>query len=89
MAELAWRLDINNRSEAMTEAFDTFSEHCHKEFPDGVNGNNWWTTITNKVHIPSVAQEGDIRSPIQQLIHQFIASTINMRNDYDKVPNLV
>lgn len=46
------------------------------------------TTIANIVHIPSIAQEGDIWSPIHRLIHYFIPSTINMRKDADKVPNL-
>ena len=88
VAELAWRLDIYNRSESMTEAFGVLLENCDTKFLEGVNGTNWWTTIANSVHIPSVAQEGDIRSAIHRLIHRFISSTINMRKDYDKVRNL-
>lgn len=81
-------LDLYNRSKAMNEAFGTFLEHYHTEFPENVNGANWWTTITNRVHIQSAIQEGDIRSPIHRLLHWFIASTINMQKDDDKVPNL-
>lgn len=72
VAEFSWSLNIYNRSEAMTEAFGVFLNTCHMEFPKGVNGINWWTTIANGVHIPSVAQEGDIQSPIHQLFHRFI-----------------
>lgn len=87
VAELAWRLDLYNRSEAMTKDFGVFLDTCHMDLPKGVNGANWWTTISNGVHIPSVAQEGDIRSTIHRLIHCFILSTINMRKDANKFPN--
>lgn len=87
VVELAWRLDIYNRSEAMTEAFGVFLDNCHTKFPEGIN-TNWWMNIANGVHIPLVSQEGDIGSPIHRLIHRIIASTINMRKDDDKVLKL-
>lgn len=74
----AWRMGLYSRSEAMMEAFGTFLEHYHREFLDGFIGANWWTTIANGVHIPSVTQEGDIWSPIHRLLHRFIACSINM-----------
>lgn len=81
-------MELYNRSEAMIEAFGVFLDHCHRGFLDGVNGANSWTTIANGVHIPSAAQEGDIRSPVHRIIHRFISCSINMRKDDDKVPNL-
>lgn len=86
--ELSWRLDFYNQSKAMTEGFGIFLDTCHTSLPEGMNGMNWWKTISNGVHIPSITQEGDISSPIHRLTHSFIASTINMRKDKDKVPNL-
>lgn len=88
MTELAWRLGIYDQHVLNTQAFGDFLEHCHKEFLEGVVGSTWWNIIANKVYIPKLAQEGNIRSPIHRLIHRLIACTINMRKDDDKVPNL-
>lgn len=75
----AWRMDLYNQLDAMTEGFGVFPNHCHRQFLNAVNSANWWTTIANGVYIPSVAQEGDIRSSIHMLIHRFISCSIYMR----------
>lgn len=81
-------MGLYNRSEAMSEAFGLFLDHCHRGFLDGVNVANWWTTISSGEYISSAAQEGSIWSPVHRILHRFIACTINMRKDGDKVPNL-
>lgn len=68
MVELAWRMGLYNQSEAMTEGIRLFLDHFHKQFPQWVNESNWWSAIAQGVYIPSVAQEGDIRSPVHRLI---------------------
>lgn len=78
IAELAWRLGIYDQNEIMFEAFESFLEQYHKDLPEDVVASTWWTTIANRVYIPSSAQEGSIRSPIHRLIHGLIASSINM-----------
>lgn len=78
MAELGWMMDIYDHSVVMSEAFGAFLENCHKDLPEGTFSSTWWNTIASRVYIPSAAQEGSIRSPIHQLIHRLIASTINM-----------
>ena len=88
MVEFSWRLGIYDQDMSMTDYFEAFLENTYKELPEGVVASTWWSTIANRVYIPSTAQEGHIRSPIHRLIHRFIASTINMRKDGDKVPTL-
>lgn len=72
----------------MSEGFGVFLNTCHTSFPEGVNGVNWWATIANGMYIPAITQKGDIRSPIHRLIHNPFSSTINMRKDAEKVPNV-
>lgn len=88
MAEFSWRIGIYDQSTMLNEDFEAFFEDCHKDLPEAVVASTWWSTIANRVYIPSSAQEGHIRSPIHRLIHRFVASTINMRKDDDKVPTL-
>lgn len=72
----------------MTKGFVIFLNHFHKTFPDGINDANWWSTIANGTYIMGTAQEGDIWSPIHQIIHRLITFSINQRKEGDKVSSL-
>lgn len=41
LVELAWRLDLYNQSEAMSERFPIFIDNCYMNLPQGIDEAEW------------------------------------------------
>lgn len=81
MVELAWRMGLYDQEVVMMEAFGLFLENCHKYFPNGQAGVNWWTTIANGVYIPKlyVSNPKTFQETNSILLHSCLKASQNKR----------
>lgn len=79
LVELAWHLDLYNRSVATSPEFVVFLEHCHKRFLEGFTESGYCTEIANGSYIRATSNKGKIRKVVHRFIHRLITFSINQK----------
>lgn len=89
LTELAWRLDLYNRSEETSPEFAIFLDHCYKRFLTNVTEIGWWTMTENGSYTAGTSNKRKIRKAMHRFIHRLIIFSINQKKEGDCVLNLM